>query len=136
MKYYRLNSEVFAFEQDGSQDEIILPNMVKMSVDEIDRHVNPSKYLTPEQKYEQYLSSLKALTRRQFKLALLNEGLLNKVETSINNIEDTTERARMQIEYTEANEFHRTSEAVATMIALLGLNEDQVNTMWENALTL
>ena len=136
MKYYRLNGEVFAFEDDGSQDSFIKENMVKMSPDDVDRHINLSKYLTPEQKYEQYLLSLKALTRRQFKLALLNEGLLNQVETSINNIEDTTERARMQIEYTEANEFHRTSEAVLTMITLLGLNEDQVNTMWEKALTL
>lgn len=136
MKYYKLNGEVFAFEEDGSQDDFIQENMVKMTSEEVDQHINPLKYLTPEEKYEQYLLSLKALTRRQFKLVLLNEGLLAEVETGISSIEDVTERARMQIEYSEANEFNRTSEAVATMVTLLGLNEDQVNTMWEKALTL
>ena len=134
MRYYKVNDEVFAFSED--QLDLIKPNMVQMSYEEVNRHINPLNYLTQEEKYKKYLTSLKPLTRRQFKLALLNEGLLNQVETIINNIEDTTERARMQIEYTEANEFHRTSESVATMIALLGLNEDQVNTMWENAITL
>ena len=129
MRYYKVNDEVFAFSED--QLDLIKPNMVQMSYEEVDRHINPLNYLTQEEKYKKYLTSLKPLTRRQFKLALLNEGLLNQVETIINNMEDTTERARMQIEYTEANEFHRTSEAVLTMITLLGLNEDQVNTMWE-----
>lgn len=136
MKYYRLNNEVFAFESDGSQDDYITEDMSPMATSEVDNHINPQNYFTEEQKYEQYLLSLKALTRRQFKLALLNEGLLEQVELSINNIEDVTERTRMQIEYSEASEFHRTSQAVLTMIALLGLNEDQVNTMWEKALTL
>lgn len=136
MKYYKLNNEVFAFEDDGSQDDLIGDDMVEMSATEVDQHINPSNYFTPEQKHDQYLLSLKSLTRRQFKLALLNEGLLEQVETAINNIEGTTERTRMQIEYAETNDFHRTSESVMTMINLLGLNEDQVNTMWENALTL
>ena len=135
MKYYKLNSKVYAFESDGSQDEYITKEMRLMTKYEIDKHTNPNKYLTEEERYQQHLATLKPLTRRQFKLTLLNEGLLQQVEIGINNIEDATERARMQIEYTEANEFHRTSEAVATMITLLGSNEDQVNTMWEKALT-
>ena len=136
MKYYKLNSKIYAFESDGSQDDYITKEMQLMTEYEIDRHTNPNKYLTEEERYQQYLATLKPLTRRQFKLALLNEGLLEQVELSISSIEDNTERTRMQIEYSEANEFHRTSEAVVTMITLLGLNEDQVNTMWEKALTL
>ena len=41
MKYYKLNNEVYAFEEDGSQDDYISNNMVIMTDDEVDRHVNP-----------------------------------------------------------------------------------------------
>lgn len=52
MKYYKLNSEVYAFEDDGSQDDYITSDMVLMTADEIDRHLNPQNYLTDEQKLQ------------------------------------------------------------------------------------
>ena len=88
------------------------------------------------EKYQAYLQSLKPLTRRQFKLALLENGLLDQIENSISAIEDDQTRARIQIEYTEATEFHRTSDSVAYMCQLLGLTGEQVDQMWEQALTL
>ena len=89
-----------------------------------------------EEKREQYLASLKPLTRRQFKLTLLENGLLDQIESSMSAIEDNQTRARIQIEYTEATEFHRTSDSVAYMCQLLGLTDEQVDQMWEHALTL
>ena len=89
-----------------------------------------------EEKREQYLASLKPLTRRQFKLTLLENGLLDQIESSMSAIEDNQTRARIQIEYTEATEFHRTSDSVAYMCQLLGVNDEQVDQMWEHALTL
>jgi len=136
MKYYKKDNEVFAFEDDGSQDDYIKPEMVLMTSEEVDKHINPEKYLTEEQKYSIYLNSLKPLTRRQFKLVLLENDLLDAVELSINNIEDKTTKTRMQIEYSEATEFQRTSNSVKYMCNLLGLTEEQINTMWEKALTL
>lgn len=136
MKYYKKDNEVFAFEDDGSQDDYIKPEMVLMTSEEVDKHINPEKYLTEEQKYSIYLNSLKPLTRRQFKLVLLENDLLDAVELSINNIEDKTTKTRMQIEYSEATEFQRTSNSVKYMCNLLGLSEEQINTMWEKALTL
>ena len=50
MKYYKLNNEVYAFELDGSQDDYITEDMVKMTDDEVDRHVNPEKYLSDIEK--------------------------------------------------------------------------------------
>ena len=41
MKYYKLNHKVYAFESDGSQDDYIKPEMVEMTIEEIDRHLNP-----------------------------------------------------------------------------------------------
>ena len=78
----------------------------------------------------------KSLTRRQFKLGLLEAGLLDQIDNSIAAIDDAQTRARIQIEYTEATEFHRTSDSVAYMCQLLGLTDEQVDQMWEHALTL
>lgn len=136
MKYYKLNREVYAFELDGSQDGYITKDMALMSEDEVDRHIHPEKYLTEQQKYELYLATLTPLTRRQFKLALLENNLLETIETAINSIEDATLRTRIQIEYVEASEFRRTSESIAYMCQLLGLDNQQINTMWEHATTL
>lgn len=136
MKYYKLNDVVYAFESDGSQDNLIKKAMVKMTDDEVDRHINPSKYLTASQRYQLYLSSLKPLSRKQFKLVLLDSGLLDDLELAISNIEDATEKKRIEIEYIESTEFARTSESVKTMFALINQTEEQINELWEKALAL
>ena len=136
MKYYKKDNEVFAFEIDGSQDDYITEDMVRMISSEVDKHLNPKKYMTDEQLYEIYVKSLRPLTRRQFRLALLDVGLLDDLETAISNIEDTAEKRRIDIEYTESDKFARTSESVKTMFALINQTEDQINELWEKALTL
>ena len=136
MKYYKLDNQVFAFESDGSQDDFIKPEMVLMTADEVDRHINPDNYLSAEQKQEQYLASLRPLTRRQFKLALLHADLATTIEQAITNVADAKLKAVLEIEYTEATSFIRTSESVAYMCNLLELSDDEINAVWENALTL
>ena len=136
MKYYKKDNEVFAFEDDGSQDEYITQDMVRMTSSEVDKHLNPKKYMTDEQLYEIYVKSLRPLTRRQFRLALLDVGLLDDLEAAISNIEDTAEKRRIDIEYTESDKFARTSESVKTMFALINQTEDQINELWEKALAL
>ena len=136
MKYYKLNDQVFAFEDDGSQDDYITEDMVRMTSSEVDKHLNPKNYMTDEQLYEIYVRSLRPLTRRQFRLALLDVGLLDDLETAISNIEDTTEKRRIDIEYTESDKFARTSESVKTMFTLINQTEDQINELWEKALTI
>lgn len=46
MKYYKLNNEVFAYELDGSQDDLI-GDKVLMTAEEVELHINPPK--TPEE---------------------------------------------------------------------------------------
>ena len=136
MKYYKKNNEVFAFEADGSQDDYITQDMVRMTSSEVDKHLNPKKYMTDEQLYEIYVKSLRPLTRRQFRLALLDVGLLDDLETAISNIEDTAEKRRIEIEYTESDKFARTSESVKAMFTLINQTEEQINELWEKALAL
>ena len=119
MKYFKLNGEVFAFEPD--QMSLVTPEMVEMTVEEIDRHLNP-----PQPPIE---DTLPPLTRRQFKLALFDNGLLQTVESSLTD-------PRIAIEYAESTIFERNSPTVVHMLNTLGLTNDQVNKMWQQALTL
>ena len=109
--------------------------MQPMTKLEIDKHLNPKKYLTEAEVYQNYLNSLRPLTRRQFKLTLLNFNMLDTIEQKLSEIQDASLRTKLQIEYTEATEFHRTSDSMNAMIQLLGLTSNQVNAMWEWGLT-
>lgn len=136
MKYFKKNGEVFAFESDGSQDELITKEFTRMTKNEVDRHLNPDKYLSDEEKRNKFLNTLMPLTRRQFKLALLENDLLEKVESTIDNIPDLLLRKRLQIEYTESDKFQRQSESVIAMCNLLELKEEEVDSLWQQAMTL
>ena len=79
---------------------------------------------------------LSSLTRRQFKLALLENGLLETIEQMIGAIEDPSLKSRIQIEYSESERFERTNDSVQYMLGVLNLNSDQVDDMWRYAMTL
>ena len=51
MKYFKkIDDSVWAFEEDGSQDEFITNEFTSMTAEEIDRHLNPQKYFTDAEK--------------------------------------------------------------------------------------
>lgn len=125
MKYYKMNNNVFAFEADGSQDDYIKPEMVKMTKAQVDEHLK-AEVLPLEQ-------TLPALTRRQFKLALLHAGLTDEINTAIAGIDDATLKAVIEIEYNEATEFRRTSDSVSYMCDLFSLTNDEINALWLRA---
>ena len=81
-------------------------------------------------------SIMPSLSRRQFKLALLQNGLLNTVEEMIESIEDPSLKSRIQIEYSESERFERSNESVQYMLGVLNLTSDQVDEMWHFAMTL
>lgn len=80
-------------------------------------------------------NQLTALTRRQFKLTLLENDLLQTVENAIAAIEDVKLRTRIQIEYTESEKFERSSESVKYMLSLIDLTDEQADEMWLQAMT-
>lgn len=135
MKYFKLKNSVYAFELDGTQDDFITEDMIPLSDEEVDQTINPDKYLSEEDKYTKYINSLKPLTRRQFKLALLNAGLFDDIPDVIASIEDEVLRKKIQIEYEESTEFVRTADSVLKMCEILKLPNEEVNTLWEQALT-
>ena len=80
------------------------------------------------------LLQFKSLTRRQFKLALLENGLLETIEQMIESIEDPIVKTRIQIEYSESERFERTNDSVKYMLGVLDLTSDKVDEMWLQAL--
>lgn len=79
---------------------------------------------------------LSSLTRRQFKLALLENGLLETIEQMIGAIEDPSLKSRIQIEYSESERFERTNDSVQYMLGVLNLSSEQVDDIWLYAMTL
>lgn len=91
---------------------------------------------TDEEKETLRLQSFSALTKRQFKLTLLHYDLKSKVEQLIKQIEDEKLKAQIQIEYEDSETFERTNSSVQYMLEVLELSNEQIDEMWNYALTL
>ena len=127
---------VHAFDDDGSQDNFITTSMRPMSVDEIYRHENPLEFMSAVEKRAIYLKKLKPLTRRQFKLVLLENNLLDQVEMAIDSIPKAVLKVRAKIEYEDAVSFERLNPTLNELYSLMGLKESQVDALWEDGLKL
>ena len=124
MKYYKKGSEVFAFENDGSQDECITEDMVKMTIEEIDRHENPEKYLSDIEKAQLNRERMPTLTPIEFDIKLNNAGLYDAVQELIKD------KFELRITYNRATFFSRTDPFINQAQIALGLTDEQVDEMW------
>lgn len=105
--------------------------MNQMKGKELDKHLNPEKYLSDAEKKALFEKRLAPLERRQFKLAAFEEGFLKSLEDAIENIEDPKQKGRISIEYIELDKFYRTSEALIFMLKdLVNMTDDQINEFW------
>lgn len=78
-----------------------------------------------------------ALTRRQFRLALVTNGYnLADIETLIAQIEDEMQKQIIKIEWQDATVFERNNSNLLTMSSLMGLSSSQIDELWSQALTL
>ena len=128
MKYYKLNSVVYAFEADGSQDDLITKDMTKMSDDDVDRHINPEKYLSDSERLRLARERMQKLTPIEFDIKLVDVGLYDEVQELI------TSDIKLRIAYTRATFFSRTDPFVDQARIALGLTDEQVDTIWESSL--
>ena len=128
MKYYKLNNEVYAFELDGSQDDYITEDMVKMTDDEADRHVNPEKYLSDIEKAQLNRERIPTLTPIEFDIKLVDAGLYDQVQELIQS------DIKLKIAYTRATFFSRNDPFIDQARIALGLTDEQVDMIWESSL--
>ena len=128
MKYYKLNNEIYAFEANGSQDDYITEDMVKMTDDEVDRHVNPEKYLSDIEKAQLNRERMPTLTPIEFDIKLVDAGLYDQVQELIQS------DIKLKIAYTRATFFSRTDPFIDQARIALNLTDEQVDTIWESPL--
>ena len=128
MKYYKLNDVVYAFESDGSQDDYITKAMVKMTDDEVDRHVNPEKYLNDEEKVQLNRERMSRLTPIEFDIKLIDAGLYDQVQELIQS------DVKLKIAYTRATFFSRTDPFINQAQIALNLTDEQIDMIWESSL--
>ena len=124
MKYFKLNDEVFAFEEDGSQDSYMLEDMVRMSEDEVDRHIHPEKYLSDKEKQQITRENMPTLTPIEFDIKLVDAGLYDQVQALIQS------DIKLKIAYTRATFFSRTDPFIDQARIALELTDEQVDMIW------
>ena len=124
MKYYKLNNEVYAFELDGSQDDYIAEDMVIMTDAEVDRHVNPEKYLSDIEKIQLNRERMPTLTPIEFDIKLVDAGLYDQVQSLVQS------DIKLKIAYTRATFFSRTDPFIDQARIALNLTDEQVDEMW------
>ena len=124
MKYYKLNQEVYAFESDGSQDEYISKNMVKMSEDDVDRHINPEKYLSDIDQARLNRERMPRLTPIEFDIKLNRAGLYDAVQELIKD------KFELRVAYNRATFFSRTDPFIDQARIALNLTDEQVDAIW------
>jgi len=73
------------------------------------------------------------VTRRQARQALLLAGLLNLVQPAIDAIPDATQRALMQIEWDDSQEFERNRPSLITIGGAIGLDAAGIDALFVQA---
>ncbi len=122
-------SEVRYFEDDVLVSEWVdLEEYRLMTNDEIDRHENPEKYLSDEEKLLIYRQNMPNLTPIEFDIKLVDAGLYDQIQELIQS------DVKLKIAYTRATFFSRTDPFIDQARIALGLTDEQVDMIWESSL--
>jgi hypothetical protein len=126
MQYYKHpeTGEVFAYESEQERQEWGAPELVEMTPEEIDAHLNPppAPPYVPQQ-----------VTRAQGKAALIQAGLWGDVEDYVDGIEDPTEKALALVALNDTTHWQRTSPFLNAAAAALGLTDEQLDDLFRQA---
>jgi hypothetical protein len=87
----------------------------------------PYPYVAPEP------APVKVVTRRQAKQALILAGLIDGVQPAIDAISDPTQRALMQSEWEDSQEFFRDRPQLIMLATALGLDDAALNALFLQA---
>lgn len=118
-------TEIRYFEDDVNVGDWINLTQYRLMVeDEIDRHENPEKYLSDEEKLLIYRQNMPTLTPIEFDIKLVDVGLYDQVQELINS------DIKLKIAYTRATFFRRTDPFIDQARIALGLTDEQVDVMW------
>lgn len=131
MQKYTKNdfSEIRYFEDDVKVSDWIDLNEYRLMTDEeIDRHENPEKYLSDEERIQLARENMPRLTPIEFDIKLVDAGLYDQVQELIQS------DIKLKIAYTRATFFSRTDPFVDQARIALNLTDGQVDMIWESPL--
>ena len=97
-----------------------------MTNEEVDRHENPEKYLSDEEKAQLNRERMPTLTPIEFDIKLNNAGLYDAVQELIKD------KFELRIAYNRATFFSRTDPFIDQARIALNLTDEQVDEMWMN----
>ena len=125
-KYIKIDlSEIRYFEDDINVGEWIdLPQYRLMTNEEIDRHENPEKYLSADERAQLNRERMPTLTPIEFDVKLVDAGLYDQVQELIQS------DVKLKIAYNRATFFSRTDPFIDQARIALGLTDEQVDEMW------
>lgn len=127
MKYFiNTSGEVFAYSEDQLALVELSSDIRKMSNTETDKHLNPEKYLSDEEKSQLIRDRMPTLSPIEFDLLLDRHDLYDVVQDLI-----STNRT-LKIAYTRATFFSRNDPFIDQARVALNLTDEQVDEMWMN----
>ena len=85
---------------------------------------------TDAEKSGAYLATVPVLTKRQFNLYMYDNGHTSEIDAIF------AANPRAKIEFDSVRDIERTHPTTLSMIAALGWTDEQVDQMWQQALTL
>ena len=131
-KLIKLDFSNVAYFDDGIEvsNYLDLKEYRLMTDEEVDLHENPEKYLSEEEQLLLARERMPTLTPIEFDIKLNNNGLYDAVQELIKD------KFEMRIAYNRATFFSRTDPFVDQARIALSLTDDQVDAMWEQAITL
>ncbi|OAP37414.1 hypothetical protein [Sinorhizobium americanum] len=109
------------------------PSVRKWLQENPDATIEP--YVPPTS--EQIRASMPPLTARQLRLGLLDGGISpSEVSAAIGAMPAGAIKDRARIEWEYAATFDRAHHLIGTICVVLGLSEEQIDTMWRDAASL
>lgn len=79
---------------------------------------------------------LPPLSRRQFNQAVRKFGLRAQIDAAVASIEDNDKREEIEIDLADSDTFERMSASILLMADLLDMTAEEIDDMWNVALTL
>lgn len=125
MKYYKNTDGVFAYETEQERNEWGASELVEMTQEEVNAHLNPPVVITVP----------RVVTMRQARLALHAAGLLSQVEAAIDALPEPP-RTAARIEWDYSSKVYKDREFVQMLGGALGLDAEAIDQLFVTAATL
>lgn len=123
MKLFFKENEIYAY-SDTQIKNGLSDGLTELTSDELDKHLNPEKYLSGEEKAHLNRQNMPTLSPIEFDIKLVDAGLYDQVQGLIQS------DIKLKIAYTRATFFSRLDPFIDQARIALNLTDEQVDVMW------